>query len=116
MALPLSWSLMVKIVIENLGKKELLVDDLSQSVLQQVHSHFIDWMHACGGKGRCTTCKMIVVTGHENLSAPTEAEVKYKQQQELGKNERLACQTYLSGDIVVRIPEENKFPHVKYSK
>ncbi len=106
---------MVKIVIENLGKKELLVNDLSQSVLRLVHSHFVDWMHACGGKGRCTTCKMIVVTGDENLSVLTEAEMKYRHQRALADNERLACQTLISGDIVVRIPEENKFPHVKYS-
>ena len=114
MALPLSWRAMVKIVIENLGKKELLVNDLSRSVLWQVHSHFVDWMHACGGKGRCTTCKMIVVAGGENLGPLTEAEMKYKQQKLLGDRERLACQALISGDIVVRIPEENKFPHVKY--
>ena len=107
---------MVKIVIENLAKKELLVNDLSQSVLQQVHSHFVDWMHACGGKGRCTTCKMIVLAGSENLTSPTEAETKYKQQGELTGSERLACQTRISGDILIRIPEEYKFPHVKYSE
>jgi ferredoxin, 2Fe-2S len=107
---------MVKIVIENLGKKELLVNDMSQTVLQQVHTHFVDWMHACGGKGRCTTCKMIVVHGGENLSVLTEAEVKYKHQRLLGDNERLACQTRITGDIAVRIAEENKFPHVKYSE
>ncbi len=107
---------MVKIVIENLGKKELLVSDLSHTVLRQVHSHFVDWMHACGGKGRCTTCKMIVVAGREYLSPLTEAELRYKHQRALGDNERLACQTLISGNIVVRIPEENKFPHVKYSE
>lgn len=107
---------MVKIVIENLGKKELLVNDLSQSVLRQAHNHFVDWMHACGGKGRCTTCKMIIVAGSENLMAITEAEMKYRHQHMLGDNERLACQTLISGDIVVRIPEENKFPHMKYSE
>lgn len=107
---------MVKIVIENLGKKELLVNDLSQSVLRQAHYHFVDWMHACGGKGRCTTCKMIIVAGSQNLSAVTEAEMKYRRQQTLGENERLACQTLVSGDIVVRIPDENKFPHMKYSE
>ena len=107
---------MVKIVIENLGKKELLVNDLSQSVLWQVHSHFVDWMHACGGKGRCTTCKMIVVAGSEYLNPLTEAEIKYRQQGALGDKERLACQTQAAGDIKIRIPEESKFPHVKYSE
>lgn len=107
---------MVKIVIENLGKKELLVNDLSQSVLHHVHSHFVDWMHACGGKGRCTSCKMIVLSGGDNLSPRTDVEHRYKQQGALLAQERLACQTRISGDITIRIPDEYKFPHVKYSE
>ncbi len=42
---------MVKIVIENLAQKELPDVDQSKSILKVVQSHFIDWMHACGGKG-----------------------------------------------------------------
>jgi 2Fe-2S ferredoxin len=105
---------MVKIVIENLGKKELQVNDLSQSVLQQVHSHFVDWMHACGGKGRCTTCKMIVLSGMDKISPPSLAELRYRQEKELTENERLACQAFISGDIVVRVPDENKLLHIRY--
>jgi ferredoxin, 2Fe-2S len=56
------------------------------------------------------------VHGGENLSVLTEAEVKYKHQRLLGDNERLACQTRITGDIAVRIAEENKFPHVNYSE
>ena len=95
---------MVKIVIENLGKKELLVNDFSIPVLRHIHAHFIDWMHACGGKGRCTTCKMIVLSGMENISWPSAAEQNYRSKGALAENERLTCQAFISGDILIRVP------------
>ncbi len=106
---------MVKIVIENLAQKELSYKGSPNSILQLVQSNFIDWMHACGGKGRCTTCKMIVVKGMENLSPPTAAEMKYLIDGQLAENERLACQTRAQGNCRVRIPDENKMPHMIYT-
>ena len=106
---------MVKIIIENLGQKELPVNDLNKTALQLFQSHFIDWLHACGGKGRCTTCKMAVVQGMQNLSEPTMAEIDYRKQRLLEDNERLACQVRVNGTITVRVPDESKLPHLKYS-
>jgi len=106
---------MVKITIENLGKKELLVSDLSLPVLRHIHNHFIDWMHECGGKGRCTTCRMAVISGMENITAMTPAELKYRSLGELGLNERLTCQVRVKGDIVIRVPDACKLPHLHYT-
>ncbi len=107
--------LMVKITIENLGQKELVSPEQSHSILQVVQSNFIDWMHACGGKGRCTTCKMIVLEGGDHLSPPTRAELDYRKLGQLATNERLACQTRALGSCNIRVPEECKLPHVDYS-
>ena len=71
-------------------------------------------MHACGGKGRCTTCKVIVVNGFENFSDVTPAEVRYHQLGALGDTERLSCQTRISGDVSIAVPDEYKLPHVQY--
>ena len=106
---------MVKITIENLGQKELVSPNQPHSILQVVQSNFIDWMHACGGKGRCTTCKMIVMEGGDHLSPPTRAELDYRKLGQLATNERLACQTIALGTCCVRVPEECKLPHVDYS-
>jgi 2Fe-2S ferredoxin len=106
---------MVKIVIENLAQKELSLVDQSKSILKVVQSNFIDWMHACGGKGRCTTCKMIVVEGMDKLSSLTPAELKYRSLGQLAENERLACQTRARGSCRVRVPEESKMPHMVYT-
>jgi len=106
---------MVKIVIENLDRKEVVVNNCSKTVLNHLQDHFLDWMHACGAKGRCTTCKMIVVDGIENLSGFTEAESRYKKRGELRENERLACQAKANGNIVIRVPRSGKLPHMNYS-
>jgi 2Fe-2S ferredoxin len=106
---------MVKIIIENLAQKELVVTDLNKTILQHLQTNFIDWRFECGGKGRCTTCKMIILKGMESLNDPTPAEWRYRHAHQLNNDERLACQTKTAGDIIVRVPEESKLPHIRYS-
>lgn len=106
---------MVKIIIENLGQKELRVSDLNKTALQHFHANFVDWLQACGGKGRCTTCKMIVVQGVENLPEMTRAEKKYQGEGMLKDNERLACQAKIRENVRIRVPEECKLPHLTYT-
>lgn len=106
---------MVKIVIENLAQKELVFTESPDSMLSLVQANYIDWMHACGGKGRCTTCKMIVTMGMENLSPPSPVEVRYRSQGHLAANERLACQTKALGICRIRVPDESKMPHQVYT-
>ena len=97
---------MAKLTIENLFHRELEVSDLSKSLLHHLHSHGVDWMHACGAKGRCTTCKAIVVSGLQHLNAPTAPELRYRQEGLLRENERLACQATLQGDVCIRVSRE----------
>ncbi|HEU5290181.1 MAG TPA: 2Fe-2S iron-sulfur cluster-binding protein [Cyclobacteriaceae bacterium] len=106
---------MAVIVIKNLGEKTIEVQDFSKSILQHMQENGIDWMFACGGKGRCTTCKAIVFQGLENLEPKTAAELKYETLGLLGPNERLSCQTRIRGSVTISVPEEYKLPHMKYS-
>jgi len=106
---------MVKIIIENLGQKELSVNPSGLSVLGHLQANSIDWMHACGGKGRCTTCRMIVLSGDEGLGEVTAAEEKYRKAGLLLQNERLACQVKPTADLMVKVPDDAKLPHMVYS-
>jgi ferredoxin, 2Fe-2S len=106
---------MVKIIIENLGQKEVPVTRTDLSALRLFHAEGVDWMHACGGKGRCTTCRMQVVRGGEGLGPVTAAEKKYRRAGLLLNNERLACQATVSHDLVVRVPDDSKLPHLTYT-
>ncbi|HNP96552.1 MAG TPA: 2Fe-2S iron-sulfur cluster-binding protein [Cyclobacteriaceae bacterium] len=106
---------MVKITIENLGKKELEINNAGDTILSSIQAHYIDWMHACGAKGRCTTCKLEVIFGKENLSEVTPAEKRYMERNELKESQRLACQARVMGDIIIRVPDEVKLPHLTYT-
>ena len=108
---------MPRIVIQNLGNLTIDSEHADRKVIEIIHENGTDWMHACGKKGRCTTCKMIVITGQENLSPETEQELVYRRQNRLKYNERLSCQSrILKGELIIRVAEINKFPHLDYTE
>jgi len=105
---------MPRIIIDNLSSKAIECEDKSKKLLQILHEQ-VDWMHACGAKGRCTTCKVIVIEGLTHFDSITEAEQRFINLNKLQPNERLACQVTISGDVVVAVSDENKLPHLKYT-
>lgn len=108
---------MSRIVIQNLFNRTINSDVDDRKVIELIHENGIDWMHACGKKGRCTTCKIILVQGVENLSLMNDRELAFTAQGRLQPGERLACQAILqSGEILVKVAEINKFPHLQYSE
>lgn len=108
---------MPRIVIQNLGNLTIDSAHADRKVIELIHENGTDWMHACGKKGRCTTCKMIVVEGMENLSPETEPELRYRSQNRLRANERLSCQsTLLQGELLIRVAKINQFPHIEYTE
>lgn len=85
------------------------------TLLAALHAAGHDWMHACGGKGRCTTCRIEVLSGAENLTPDTEAELRYRRAGRLLPHERLTCQARLSeGQVTGRVPQATQLPHVTY--
>src|SRR3954466_15284224 len=48
--------------------------------------------HACGGKGRCTTCRVLVVDGAASLLPRTDAELRLARGRNWPDEIRLACQ------------------------
>ncbi|HEY3403506.1 MAG TPA: 2Fe-2S iron-sulfur cluster-binding protein [Ohtaekwangia sp.] len=106
---------MPRVTIHNLFDKTVEITDSYRPLLQQFHEHYIDWMHACGGKGRCTTCKFRVLQGAEEIAPRTPAEQRYHQAGDLNTDERLACQAIIQGDITLLVPDEYKLPHLRYS-
>lgn len=108
--------IMPRILIRNLNDKVVTAKDNSTSILNIIHESGIDWMHACGAKGRCTSCKMIVHEGLDKMGEDSEAEKRFRAMGRLKDNQRLACQNQLTADLEVSVAEENKFPHMNYSK
>jgi adenylate cyclase len=55
----------------------------------------------CGGRGRCSTCRVRISAGAENLPAPSEAERKVLERVGAAPNVRLACQARPTGPIAI---------------
>ena len=106
---------MTLLTIENLPEAAVDVP-AGATLLTALQAAGHDWMHACGAKGRCTTCRLQVRAGMENLSQLSEAELRYRAAGRLLYDERLTCQAkLLTGDVAGRVPEATKLPHVHYS-
>lgn len=106
---------MPKLTIRNLNQMEVPITGPDKVILRSIREAGLDWMHACGGKGRCTTCKMRILEGAEHLGTRSAAEVKYFAAGKLRKDERLACQSRTNGDVVVEVPLDSQLPHLKYN-
>jgi adenylate cyclase len=59
-------------------------------------------VHVCGGKARCSTCRVVVVSGLDRCSPRQGAEEKMAGRLNFGPQVRLACQTTVTGDVTVR--------------
>jgi len=86
----------------NAGEEPLDVEG-GQTLLSTLYSNEIFIPSACGGKGSCGHCKIVVNSGGGPL-LPTET--PYLDRKERRSNVRLACQVKIREDIFVRIPSE----------
>jgi adenylate cyclase len=81
---------------------EVVVAKQGKTLLDIALKAGIPHTHACGGNARCTTCRVIVLTGDQCLSEPTWKETRIARKLGFGTGFRLACQTKVQGDCTVR--------------
>ena len=106
---------MALLTILNLPGALLIEVSTVQTLLAALQGAGFDWLHACGAKGRCTTCRMQVTDGMEYLTSLTAAELRYRAASRLRDDERLTCQARLpAGQVRGRVPEATQLPHVRY--
>lgn len=58
--------------------------------------------HLCGGKSRCSTCRVLIIEGIENCSQRNEREQEIADGLHYPPSLRLACQTTIAGDVSLR--------------
>src|SRR3569832_2373 len=73
-----------------------------QTLLQVSIDRRIPHLQQCGGHARCTTCRVQVLDGLANLSPPNSVEQRVATQRGWDAFTRLACQSRVQGDVVVR--------------
>src|SRR4051794_14865046 len=79
--------------------KALPVADASMTILDVSIAHKIPHVRACGGHGRCTTCRVRICEGIQNVSVRTPRELEVAEALRWDGFMRLACQTRVSGDV-----------------
>jgi adenylate cyclase len=62
----------------------------------------IPFTHACGGRGKCSTCRVVVVEGWQACAERNARERAIADQLGFRPNFRLACQTVVTGDVTIR--------------
>ena len=91
-------------------KVTLLPDGLSDeiqtgtSLLQCAEILGVELLHSCGGVAACTSCRVVVKQGGENVSSMKEAEAEVLAESGILKSHRLACQARVFGDVTFERP------------
>jgi len=62
------------------------------TLLEMSRQHGVPHTALCGGRGRCTTCRVVVEAGAEHLAPPEPAELNSLRAVGAGPDTRLACQ------------------------
>src|SRR5262249_26434885 len=75
-----------------------------QSLLEVSIRNRIPHHHQCGAKARCTTCRVQILDGIGNVSTRCPLEESIARHRGWDPCTRLACQTKIHGDVVVRRP------------
>jgi adenylate cyclase len=69
------------------------------SILEASRGAGIPHASVCGGRGRCSTCRVRIGAGARNLPPPSEAEAAVLKRISAAPSVRLACQTRPTGDV-----------------
>ena len=72
------------------------------TLLSVALEHDIAHYSACGGHAKCSTCRVLVVSGVDNLTPRTRAETALVEKKGLSKDIRLACQARVMGPVTIR--------------
>ena len=88
--------------IDFLPDNKIFDSEPGETILQTASRNGIPHVSACGGEGKCTTCRLLILDGIDNCSPETDTEISLKEKAHTTDEFRLACQTTITGDIVVR--------------
>ncbi len=82
--------------------KQVECNSNSGSILDISIANRIPHLHECGGNGICTTCRIRVLDGIQNLNPKTEFEKSNSHVRKWDPSIRLACQAYPKGDVTLQ--------------
>lgn len=78
--------------------------EIGKTILELALKHKVDWGFNCT-RGTCARCRCLVSEGMENLTTPSDAEMKRMEPEEFDEGYRLGCQARIAtaGPIAVKL-------------
>ena len=83
------------------GTREFMADEGRKLVLV-IEDNGVDILHRCGGKAKCTTCRVEVLDGDPGEMQEAERN-RLAAETGLAENVRLSCQVHVQDDLHVRV-------------
>jgi class 3 adenylate cyclase/hemoglobin-like flavoprotein len=84
------------------GDRVVPVADPGLTLLDVALQAGIPHFHECGGRARCSTCRVRIVSGAESLPPRTAEEARLAARFGFSDDIRLACQVKVRGDVAVQ--------------
>src|SRR5690606_37517622 len=81
--------------------REVICDEHGRTVLDISIANGIPHWRECGGHGRCTTCRVRILDGMENVSPRTPREQAMAAARGWEEGIRLGCQVCVRGDVTL---------------
>lgn len=88
--------------IHYLPDDKSVVAEPAESILHASLRSGIPHTHVCGGKARCSTCRVLITDGIENCAPRNAKEQQMADQLHFSPDIRLACQTVVNGEVKLR--------------
>jgi adenylate cyclase len=85
-----------------LPDQRLLACRPGEAILPAALRAGVPFAHACGGRGQCSTCRVVVLEGSQSCAERGARELKIADRLGFGPEFRLACQTVATGDVTIR--------------
>jgi len=81
---------------------QIVSSSSDETILQASLTAGINHTHVCGGRARCSTCRVLVETGLEHCRPRNEPEARLADIKGFSPDVRLACQTTTTGNLRLR--------------
>jgi adenylate cyclase len=82
---------------------QLTIDvDSAQTILNASLASGIPHTHVCGGNARCSTCRVVILEGLDNINPRNEKETALAHRLGFDASIRLACQSTITGRVKLR--------------
>ncbi len=93
---------MPKVTAETAGGTREFEAEAGRKLVLAIEDGGVDILHRCGGKAKCTTCRVEVLEGDAGEMQEAERN-RLATETGLAENVRLSCQVRVSGDLHVRV-------------